>query len=489
MNDDGSSLEDGDLGRQVARGTTWSVAELVFDKVGNFVAFVLIVRLLPPEVYGAFALAQAVLLFGFVVTDLGLTTALVQRADLTSGHLDAAFWGSLAVGTAFAVAVGGAAGAAGYLVEDGPGVLVLLAWLSVSVLLTAAGRVQRALLTRAFDFKRLTIRAAASTLAGGAVGVAMVQNGGGVWSLVAQQVVYFGVSSLSLWALVPWRPSWTFRREAFEELWAFGRTVVAAQSLDYLNRRADTVLVGVFLGPAALGIYSVAYKLVLVVSDGVLTVVNAVALPAFSKLQGAPDRLSEAYGHALKGSAALAFPLLAGLAAVAPTAVPLLFGEQWSASVPVLYALVALSVAQVVYYVEDGMMMALGRSGWRLRLNVAYGVSGVVAFFAAVSGGVLAVAWALAARGAAFLPVGYLLGRRLAPLSAVAYLGRFTVPALGCAGLWAATWAAGAALPEAPAVLRLGAQVLAGAAGYFAVWASLDRPYVSHVLVAARPTA
>ena len=69
----------------------------------------------------------------------------------------------------------------------------------------------------------------------------------------------------------------------------------------------------------------------------------------------------------------------------------------------------------------------------------------------------------------------------LVPLS----LGRqFAVSALGCAGLWAA----GATLPTAP---RLGAQVTAGAGavGYLAVWASFDRAYVSHLLVAARPAA
>ena len=480
------AARDAALGRQVARGTTWSVAELVIDKVGNFVAFILVVRLLPPEVYGSFALAQAVLLFGVVAADLGLTVALVQRPEVQPGHLDAAFWSSMAAGAAFAVVVGGLAWGLSGVVDKEPEAYALFAGLAVCVVLVAVGKVQKAMLTRDLDFRRLTVRAAAATVSGGVVGVVLVRSGAGVWALVAQQVVYFGVGSAALWALVPWRPSWRFSADAFRQLWAFGRTVTASQSLDYVNRRADTVLVGVFLGSAALGVYSVAYKLVLVVSDGLLTVINALSLPAFSRLQGAPERLAQAYGQAVKVSVALSLPLLVGLAAVAPTAVPLVFGAQWAGSVPILYALVALSAAQVVYYVEDGMMMALGRSDWRLRLNLAYGVSGVAAFVLAMPSGVVAVAWALAARGVAFVPVGYWLSRRLAPLDIGAYLGRLAVPVLGAVVVWVAAWAAGGALGDVPAVVRLAGQVAAGAAGYAAVWVALDRAYVLDLFASVR---
>lgn len=470
----------------MARGGVWSIAELVCDKLGNLIAFALVVRLLPPEAYGLFALAWALLTLGTIAMDLGLTVALVQRRELTGAHLDAAFWASMATSFGFALLLGVAAWAAAALLPGQADLMMLLAALGATVPLMALGRVQKALMIRRFAFRNLTVRAAAATLAGGVTAVAMVYSGLGVWSLVGQQVAYYAAGTAALWLLSDWRPRRRMPRQAMRELWAFGRTVMASQSLDYVNRRSDTLLVGFVLGTAALGFYSVAYKLVLVVSDGLLVIVGALALPAFARLQDEPGRLGRAYANAVKLAATVALPMLVGLAAVAETAIPLLFGPTWVPSIALLYALVPLSLAQVLFYVEDGLMMALDRVGWRLWLNVAYGVAGLIVFFAAAPYGLLAVAWALAARGVVFMPIGFLLSRQLAPIALGQYLRQYGVPCLAALALGAAAWGTGEVLAGTAPTVRLIAQIGAGVLAYGAVWLGVDRSYLVSLLANVR---
>ena len=56
-------------------------------------------------------------------------------------------------------------------------------------------------------------------------------------------------------------------------------------------------------------------------------------MPAVSRLQGEPDRINDFFRMATLISALIGFPIFFGFAAVAPEAVPLVFGPQWDVAV------------------------------------------------------------------------------------------------------------------------------------------------------------
>src|SRR2546421_5846540 len=73
------------------------------DHVVAIGVFVLLGRLLKPVDFGLVAAASVVLWFLRVVVDQGFSRALVQRSELSSEHVDTAFWTALGTGVLFTV--------------------------------------------------------------------------------------------------------------------------------------------------------------------------------------------------------------------------------------------------------------------------------------------------------------------------------------------------------------------------------------------------
>ena len=166
--------------RSFGAAVRWSILMNVGNQLTNTIAVFVIAGVLGPEAFGTVALAIVFLLFVQLLLEQGLTTAIIQRKDLTDRHLDTAFWLVLATATALLV---GTLALAGWWAElnGAPDLADVLRVMSPIVVVEALAVVQRALLQRSLDFKQLALRANTATVFGGVVGVAAALAGAGVW--------------------------------------------------------------------------------------------------------------------------------------------------------------------------------------------------------------------------------------------------------------------------------------------------------------------
>lgn len=470
-------MEENRLRDKAVQSTLWSFLDLWGSKVGSFVIFFALVRLLPPEAFGLLSLAWIFIIFIQNFGDLGFTDAVIQREELEPEHLDTAFWTSVVTSLLLLGAVIAALPFAARFVDDDL-LLDIVLWLSACLPLRSLTRVQNALLRREFRFKTLTLRSVLATLAGGAVGIAMAVAGYGVWSLVGQQLVFYVVSTLVLWSAASWTPTWSFSRRHFGELFTFGRSVIGARTMDFVNRRSDSVLIGVFLGPVALGYYTVASKIVLVLTESLMKVITSVSLPVFSRMQRNVEQLRRTYYGAVKLLGLLIVPAFVGVAVSAPVVVPTVFGEVWTASIPVMQALALLGIAQCMFNLESGLLLAAGKPQWRFQLNVFTTAASLVAFFLSYQWGIVAVALAFAVRGYLMLPAAVFLTKRLLGFSLGGYLRQYVTPAVGAAAVLLVAWLMPLLMATEDRGLVLLVQVIACAAAYAAVTAAIDWTYI-----------
>ena len=80
------------LGHQSARGTAAVLSAQIFKMALSFISQLVLARLLDPGDFGLVAMVTPVWAFILIFTDLGLTQAIVQRADITDRQLSALFW-------------------------------------------------------------------------------------------------------------------------------------------------------------------------------------------------------------------------------------------------------------------------------------------------------------------------------------------------------------------------------------------------------------
>ncbi|HJZ06162.1 MAG TPA: lipopolysaccharide biosynthesis protein [Patescibacteria group bacterium] len=411
-------------------GVFWSGIQLWGGRVISFVVFAFLSRLLTPEDFGLVAMASLFLAIVQTFQDQGFGDAIVQRDEIQPEHLDTAFWTNLLIsGILTLLSIAASSMIAGLFHQSE--LTPIIQWLSLIFVFTGLSSTQQAILRRQLAFKKLAGRSLIATLAGGVIGVALAYLGYGVWSLVAQSLVSGGIGVIVLWSVSRWRPGFRYSRKHFKDLFLFGINIIVIDFLNFLNRHTDDLLIGYFLGPTMLGYYTVAYRLLRMMTELLTSVINAVALPTFSRLQKEPERLRRAFYQAVHYTSLISFPAFIGVAIVAPELIVTLFGPQWMLSIPVMRILAFIGILHSVFYFHKSLVIALGKPSWSLGMTFLNAVSNVIAFSITVQWGIVAVAAAYVIRGYLLSPLEIWVVRKLAQINIKTYFRQFIVPVVG----------------------------------------------------------
>ena len=380
-----------DLRASILHGLRWSTAIVVTTQAARSATSLVLVHLLAPRDFG---LAGIALLFSGLVlafSDLGLGDGLVQRHRITEEDRSTMFWTSAFVGTALTAAgIGLAAPLAAFFHE--PRVRPLFMAVSVSFVLVALQTTPAALFQRTMSFRAITIRRIVSTVGGAAAGIAVAAGGGGAWALIVQAVTVCALSTILIWALSSWAPTFTYSLRSLKRLGTFGVTILGARMLDYVEGNADTVLVGRYLGASSLGLYSIAYSVILLPTQRLFVPLQDTFFPAFARIQHDRERMAALWLRLSRVVCAAVAPAMLGLFAVAPDFVTVVLGHRWAACTPVLRILSLVTLMQGFSAVAGRTLAALGKAGLVLRNSALRTALAVAAFAAGLHWGIVGVA-------------------------------------------------------------------------------------------------
>lgn len=392
------------LKQDAARGVFWTALQTVASRAITMVVFVVLARLLEPKAFGLVALATVAISLMNIFVEQGFGQALIQRRDVQHLHLDTAFWSILVSGFALAGVLVLAAGPIAAALHE-PGFAPVLRAMSATLPLTAISSVPQALFQRALAFRFLAERAILASFVGGAGGVAAAILGLGVWSLVVQILATSAAGAALLWLRTNYRPKPRFSRARFHDLFGFGVRVLGTNFFNYLGRNSDDLLIGSVLGPVSLGLYSVAYKILLLMTEVLMRTIDSVSFPVFSRVNDDRQRLASGFVKATEMCSLIALPSFSLVAVLAPEIVATVFGEHWMRAVPVMQALACAGAVQSIIYSTSTALLAAGRASWVFRLTAIGAIANVVAFAVAVHWGIVAVAISYALRACLFAPV------------------------------------------------------------------------------------
>jgi PST family polysaccharide transporter len=208
--------------------------------------------------------------------------------------------------------------------------------------------------------------------------------------------------------------------------------------LAYFNQNIDYLVIGRLLGPAALGVYSLAYKLVTWPVLKISHVTLRVAFPAFSRLQHDDEAMRRSYLRLIAVLALVVFPLLVGLAVLGPEAIPLIFGAKWQAAVAPTQILCLAGMIKAVNCSVGSIFMSRGRPDLELKTNLlgTLLLGGFV--LGGVRWGVPGVAAAVLFAGLIGFPIQQTVANRLIRLRWASYLDAIRVALVACSALLAA---------------------------------------------------
>lgn len=412
------------IGRKVFAGMVWSTTEIWGGQVIQLMVFFVLARLLTPAAFGIAALVTVFLVLSSLLTTQGLVDALIQARELHQDQLSTVFWFCMACAVFLAAALVCLAGPISWWLGQ-PALVPFLRCGAPILLLDTLASVQEAQFRRELRFRPLAVRRTCANLVGGLFGIVAALAGAGAYALIGARAVTAFTGVLLLWTQSKWRPAFAFSFQLLKELLPYSTQTFGSAALAFVNGKTDDLIIGSVLGPIALGFYSVAYRMLLVLNTTVTAVVTRVTFPAFSRLQFEPTRLVNAFQRTTHAAALLSFPVFTGMALLAHIIIPIFFGVKWRPSIPSMQVLAIVGLFQNSIILNTVLCRALKRPGYNtvyLSVNAIANVSGFLLF---VRQGILAVALVLLINTILLSPLSFIFVRKLTGLKLLPYLRQF----------------------------------------------------------------
>jgi O-antigen/teichoic acid export membrane protein len=392
-----------------------------------FASSIVLARLVAPAEFGATVVAMFAAALGQSVAVQGVGSFLVQGAPPSLEQSRAAVLLCLLIGVAGTLVVAAfALLVAPALFGDREAELTLLA--SPVVLLSSLSAVPTAQLQRRLDFRRLAVVEAGMSVAGPFVAVALAAAG-----LEAEAIVAGLLATAATAALLagvysrPARPAWHPR--AMRQIARYGGPAAGSSVLYAMLRNVDYVILAARLPAAQVGYYLRGFQLGSEYQAKISGILLRVAFPVLSRSRDL-DEVRRIRARIIRVHAAVLFPLLFGLIALAPVFVPLVYGDAWEPAVPLTQVLAVAGLVAVLGTGTGPLLLATGHPRALFRYNLAALAAYVAGVLIAVPHGLLAVCWTVAGvTAASFLVLQYAVVERVVGIPLAETL-RDAMPAL-----------------------------------------------------------
>lgn len=426
------------LGARAARGTLWLGLVNLVSKGSQMAVTVVLAAFLTETDLGLATLAVSLVNIGQVVQSMGVYDVITRTRRDPDAMAGTVLTTSIGIGVLLAL-VGGLAAGPIAATLGAPAAAPLVVLTAFSLPFSAAGGVQMGVLHRALDFRRRLLPDAGSAVIGAAVTVALAAAGVGAYSL-AFGLLTTAVLQPVLGVLVGVRIRPRFDGGAAAEAGRWTAVVGPAAIVAILLTTVHYTVVSRVLGPDAVGVYSLAFRIAWVPYIMIAIVLGAVAFPVYTRLlaeRDDPAALPATLPAAVGRFTHVLLVVVGGMYAVAALLADriVVLGTRWAPAAAVLALLCGYGLAISVLQTWYEAIRAAGRPRWYLGLQVAHLVLLVGGLLLATPHGLVVAAAAQTAAAAVLLPVAWVALWRAGGAPRAAVLARSLLgPALGALG-------------------------------------------------------
>lgn len=354
-------------------------------------------RELSPADFGAWALILVITGFATIFADAGLGIYVIREKNFCELTRSTIIWMGVFSGILIGLITASVAYPIASLLEISEWILGIV-FIASSFVPHSVAAILLAELRKNLRFGTIFAVDSITALLSVVIASVLLSKGYGLYGLIIAAVAV--PYSKMIWALsITGAPHLRFNRSVASAVLVYTSGLFGFSAINYWARRLDDVLIGSVLGPAALGPYSIAYRMMMLpITEVNRTVVNLV-LPYLAPLQDRPA--------VVRRKLLLTIQLI-GLIVTVPMTILWLcrdyiilvyLGEGWSSVADILgvFALVGLLQAVVnplgVAYQVSGKTGVLFRMGlWNTGVTIAgaivgvqFGVIGVVVAYAATN--------------------------------------------------------------------------------------------------------
>ncbi len=350
------------LKSQVMGGLAWSVVSKFVTQVFSWVSTFFVIRLLTPEDYGVMAIAAVFFMLVTMFTTGGFSSAVVNEQKRCSRTSNLIFSLSLIVNIVLTsiIVLSASFIADWYNNED----LVMVLWTMAAINpVNSFIVIPAAHLQMEMRFKEKAVVESVAGILGAITAIALAYYlETGYWALVYSTVVMTIVRGLgfNIMAKSKYRPTLNFK--GAKALFTFALHLQMGGFVWFFYTRADTVILGKFLGLEKTGIYNVANEVASIPMNKVMMIMNDVAFAAFNKIKSDSKAAKEYLEKALRLMAVVAFPVFYGISSISNEIVYVLLGEKWAEAGPIIALFAILIPFRMINILLNNFITGMGET-------------------------------------------------------------------------------------------------------------------------------
>jgi O-antigen/teichoic acid export membrane protein len=360
------------LQMKMARGAAWTLGARLAIKVLGILSMLILVRLLTPADFGLVALATALVAGLQLIKTFGFEAALIQDQKAGVNKYNAAW--TLNIGFSLLVAalllIGARPASEFYSDERLQNILYVLAFSMVIDGFENIGIVNfRKYMAFHKDFVFQLTRKAIGFLV--TVPMAFVLRNH--WALIAGILASSLAGAVSSYLMQPFRPR--LATKGITELFHFSKWLALNNFLYFVRHRAADFVLGRVAGPKAVGLFSISYEISHLVTAELVAPINRAVFPGYAKLGHDLIKLRIAYLQVMSVIALVSIPAATGIAAIADLLVPIMFGEKWIATIPLIQILAFAGTIAILETNIGSAYVAIGRPQILTRIYSVFAVT------------------------------------------------------------------------------------------------------------------
>lgn len=356
--------------KSIKGGVVWVAMANYFQLLISFTVLVFLSRSLTEEDFGVVALFTLISTFCNIFIDSGISSAVIQKRNLSTKDKQTFFTVSFIFATIFSVVLLFFNDAL-ELILNSSHIGDIIPLIVINLYIIAVTSVPFGILKREIKFKIIALGEISGVLLGAMSAIFVAYQGYGFWAVIIQTQVYLVIKALlysykskfiaSKFVLAP---------NTLAFLKSYSSYIVMFSSFNFWARNADNVLVSRYSGEAILGLYSQAYRLMTLPMQLITAVANAVIHPIFSKSIREGNKISNKYLELLSYIFLLSIPCFMVLFFYSETLIKIIWGERWISSAVYLNILAILVLFQPALATSGDVFKSTGNSKLLFKVGV-----------------------------------------------------------------------------------------------------------------------
>ena len=350
----------GSLKKEFFHGVLYTgIAKYSSIFIGIFISAIL-ARLLTPSDFGIVAIATVFINFFSTLTTVGISPAIVQ--DKSINHSDLRSINTFSFLLAFVVTIL-------YLLlvpiilifyEESESLKNIMYLLAINVFFSIASVVPNALLLKAKMFKFIALRTFLINVSLGIISVISAYCGFGVYALLLSPICG---SIIFLFVNFYKQPIGfcSIRKESLSKILSYSLFQMMFNLMYLAYRNIDKLFLGKYFGLSSLGYYEKSYRLMMLPLENVSSIMSPVLHPILSNMQDDKESIWYAYKKMISIISEFSFSISIMLFFFASTLVNLLFGSQWSDSIPIFEILTFSISVQLLQAPLGGVLQSINK--------------------------------------------------------------------------------------------------------------------------------